>query len=184
MGKTFAVILAFLLVMPVVWANHNRYDPFVNLNTINWFDRTLYQAAEPNLGCVDLDVFYAYADSDPYDGLDRDDIDLDDIRRLSYTDFLRVADANPYDNIDRDLFNDRKDFDCSLLGEYESFADRNRFDRFDREDYFTLRGFQDERDFRNRRRHFPYERRPVFSSGDPYGRQDGYGGYASWVRLR
>ena len=183
MGKIITLMIAFLLVMPIALANHNTYDPFVDLNTINWFDRALYQAAEPGLGCLDLDEFNAYADSDPYDGLDRDDIDLDDIRRLSYGDFLRVADADQYDNIDRDLFNDRADFDCSLLGEYDSFASQDKFDRFERDDYFYLRGFNGERDFQNRARHFPYERRPVWGlSSDPYGRQDGYGGYASWVR--
>ena len=100
MGKIlYAAILGLLLVMPGVLANQNRYDPFVDLGEINWFDRALYQGAAPHLTCVDLDEFYAYADSDPYDGFDRDDIDDDDIARLSYTDFLRVADANKYDNI-------------------------------------------------------------------------------------
>ena len=183
MGKLYAVILGLLLVMPGVLAHHNRYDPFVDLDTINWFDRALYQGAESSLRCLDLDEFYAYADSDPYDGLDRDDIELRDIKRLSYTDFLRVADANPYDNIDRGLFDDRRDFGCSTLREYEDFAARNRYDRFDREDYYRLHGFSDERDFNNRRRHSSYEStrfRPVYS--DAYGRADGYGGYASWVR--
>lgn len=87
------------------------------------------------------------------------------------------------DNIDRGLFDDTRDFGCSTLREYEDFAAQDRYDRFDREDYYRLYGFSDERDFNNRRRHSPYEStrfRPVYS--DAYGRADGYGGYASWVR--
>ena len=184
-GKIAAILFGLLLVMPMVVADHNRYDPFVDLGQINWFDRAIYFGAEPHLPCLDLNEFYAYADSDPYDGFDRDDIRKNDLKRLNYRDFLQIADADQYDNIDRDLFDGPEDFACSLLEEYEDFAARDSFDRFDREDYFVMRGFPDERGFQNWRRHFPYERRPVvepFFNEDPYGRFDGYGGYASWVR--
>lgn len=133
---------------------------------------------------MDLNEFYAYADSNPYDGYDREDIKKYK-NRLSRSDYNLLVDENPYDNINRDDFNDIDDFYCSTKGEYDQFADQNKYDRFTDDNYYQLRGFRNKNSYDNYRDEYRYSRRPPISYEESVlagWRYDGSGGVASWYR--
>src|SRR3989338_9606929 len=177
--RTISLLFIFLIAIQGVSASHNTFDPFVKLNDIDWFDREIYQGAVPSQRCIDLEEFYAYADSDRYDSLDRDDIKRYK-SRLSAEDYERLANEKRGDNIDvRDL-NDIDDLYCSTRTEFNQFADQDRYDRFQRDDYFKNYGYDDEAQFLRINRHFPYEYSST--SDKPYVRADKYGGIASSIR--
>lgn len=178
-GRIVTLILMLLFVTSVS-AAHNRFDDRVDWGDIDWFDRGLYFESLPLQDCVDLVEFNAYADSDPYDRYDRDSIKRY-ADRLSYDDYKIFASRNPSDRYDVDDFDDIDDFHCSNRREFNDFADSSRSDRWDRDDFFRLYGYDDEDQFNRITRHRPYEsNRRVISE---YARDDGYGGIASRFRL-
>ena len=179
-SRIIMIGILLLLFAGSSFANQNRYDPFVDLNHIDWFDRELYFAGFDSRPCVDLEEFYAYADSDPYDKYDREDV-LDYRDRLSADDYYRLADENRGDNIDRDDLDDRDDYYCSTRAEFNDFADSNRYDDTDRDDFFHFYGYDDEDRYLVGTRHPSSELR---SPASAYIRADGYGGYASSIRPR
>jgi len=180
-GRVLLMLLVVLLSITAVSGSHNSFDDFVDLDDVDWFDRGLYFESVPFLDCIDLSEFYAYADSDRFDRWDRDSIKRYK-DRLSASDYEIIASENPSDNIDVRDIDDIKDFRCSTREEFNQFADSNRGDRFDRDDYFRLYGYDSEKQYDRIRRHRPYEVRG--GSSNIYGRNDGYGGYASRFRPR
>jgi len=169
------MLILVLFSSTAVFGSHNRFDDFVDLDTVDWFDRGLYFESLPFLDCIDLNEFYAYADSDRFDKWDRESVRRYK-DRLSASDYERIANENPSDNINVGDIEDIKDFKCSTRKEFNQFADSNRGDRFDRDDYFRLYGYDSERQFDQIRRHRPNEVRDNYV--DPYVRKDGFGGYA------
>jgi len=172
-------ILVLLLSVSLASAPHNAYDPLVDLNRANFFDRGLYFGALSSLGCIDLNEFYAYADSDPFDSWNRDDIERY-LTRLSYSDYIQFANENPSDRFRVSDIDELEDFRCSDRNEFNRFADQNRGDRFDRDDYYRLYGYDSADQFYTANRHFPYERSSV--NVNQYVKDDGNGGFASSVR--
>lgn len=182
MGKIKSVFI-LLLILPVVFANHNRYDPYVDLNNIDWFDRGIYFHTFDFHQCVDLEEYYAYADSNPYDMWARSDIkDYKD--RLSRHDYFQLADQDPYDNIERKDLDHRDDYYCSNYEEFKDFADENKYDRWDEEDYYRLRGYPNKYIYENYAPEYRYSDSypPLEDSIRKGFRADGYGGVASWYR--
>ncbi len=177
--RTISLLFVFLIAIQGVSASHNTFDPFVKLNDIDWFDREIYQGAVPSQRCIDLEEFYAYTDSDRYDSFDREDIKKY-ADRLSAADYELLANEKRGDNIDlRDLA-DIDDFYCSTRTEFDQFADQDRYDRFQRDDYFKNYGYDDEEQFLRINRHSPYETR--YTQDNPYVRVDNFGGIASSIR--
>ncbi|MFQ5620505.1 MAG: hypothetical protein ACE5FT_01525 [Candidatus Nanoarchaeia archaeon] len=136
----------------------NQFDHRVNLNTIDWFDRGLYFNSLKFQPCVDLEEFYAYADSDKYDRWDREDAE-NFIDRLDYNDLQRVADTKRGDNIDGTEFKDRDDFKCTRKSSFDDFANKNRGDQWDEDDFYGFIGYPSRQQYDVRTRHFPWEGR-------------------------
>ncbi len=168
-----------LLFAPSVLANHNTFDSRVNLNQISWFDRGLYFGALPYQPCLDLDEFYAYADSDKYDRWDRDDAEQY-VKRLDYFDTERLANKKRSDYLDADDYTKPKDLTCSTKRAFDVIANKDRFDGRDDDDFYEFIGTKNANQYQNQARHFPYERE--YSSA--YMRVDKYGGIVSKYRLQ
>ena len=204
MRITIPLILILFLMHPVhaqpsqlsasstaLYNNHNVFDPYLDRSSIDNFGRRLYFTASDILPCVDLDEFYAHADSNPFDRYSRDDV-KDYLGKLSAPDFQRVARENPFDNIDSNRFDIQDQYRCSTREQFYDLSDKNRFDNLNRDDYYTNYGFRDERDFSNQIRHDEYEV-PWYNDGPDYigyryasprsFRFDKFGGVASWVRF-
>lgn len=179
MRKTILTLLILCMLAMPVQAAHNRFDHRVDLNNINWFDRGLYFGALPYQNCIDLNEFYAYADSDPFDRWDRDDAERY-LNKLDYFDARRIASNNRFDNIDHDEFDKVSDLKCSTKRAFDVQARQNRFDNRDNDDFYEYIGYPNQQQYRTRTRHFPYER--GFHSG--YQRVDKNGGIASWYAFR
>lgn len=157
----------------------NRFDARVDLGNLNWFDRGLYKAALPFQDCIDLDEFYAYADSNPFDNLDRSSI-YDYRDRLSYSDYKTFSGINSYDSISPRDYR-IEDMRCSNHQDFQDWAKTNPNHSDD--DYYSLFGFSGRMDYEQRYDHYPaYDHiYPV----DAYSivRTDGFGGFASWIPL-
>ena len=136
----------------------NQFDYRVNLNNIDWFDRGLYFSSLQFQPCIDLNEYYAYADSDRYDRYDRDDIERY-TDRLDYNDLLRVANNNYADNIDGNEFNQADDFKCTRASSFNDFANQNKADRWDEDDFYQTLNYPNRQQYDVRTRHQPYEGR-------------------------
>jgi len=134
----------------------NRFDYRVDLNQIDWFDRGLYFSSLKFQPCIDLDEYYAYADSDKYDRFDREDVERY-TDRLDYNDLQRVANTKPSDNIDGDEFRNADDFKCTRAKSFNDFANTNKADRYDEDDFYQNLGYTDRQQYGVRTRHRPYE---------------------------
>lgn len=157
----------------------NRFDPRVDLNNLNWFDRGIYKASLPYQDCVDLNEFYAYADSNHHDNLDRTDAE-EYSDRLSYGDYKKIADLNPHDGIDASSYQ-LEDMRCSPFGDYQDWTKTNP--NHNNDDYFELFGYRNQYDYDHREDHHPaYD---YIYTVDPFGlvRTDGHGGFSSWTPL-
>ena len=171
----FVIIAAALCSVAVA---DNRFDTHVDLGNLDWFDRGLYKGSLPYQPCVDLNEFYAYADSNPYDNLGRSDVkSYED--RLSYSDLKRLSAENPGDGITPDDFSRVEDLRCSPVADYNDWARGQPASSPD--DYYSLYGYRDQRDFDSRDTHYPVLDY-VYPVG-PFGlvRTDGYGGFSSPV---
>ena len=156
-GIVGMLILSLVIVSASpVSAAHNLFNPHISRDAITVYDRYLYRDILGILPCIDVNEFYAYADSNPFDGLSRGDA-TDYLDRMSISDFNGIASQNPYDGIDGNLFNPRTDFRCSTREEFWTIARQNPFDALDDEDYYRLYGYQGGSDFSNRMRHGVYE---------------------------
>ncbi len=65
-------------------------------------------------------------------------ISRQDLKKLSQADRNRIADENPYDAIDRDDVDSFDDFSCSTLRDYNDYARTNAYDRYDEADFTRL----------------------------------------------
>lgn len=189
LGKTTAITSILIIALLSVGATasdfwfgpigDNRFDPRVDLNNLNWFDRGIYKASLPYQDCVDLNEFYAYADSNPYDNLDRADAE-EYSDWMSYGDYKKIADANPHDGIDASSYG-LEDMSCSSFGDYKDWTKTNP--NYNNDDYFELFGYNNQYDYDHREDHYPaYD---YIYTVDPYGlvRTDGQGGFSSWAPL-
>lgn len=188
--KLFALIFVVIILSTSASAFFNRFDPYQDLNNVDWFYRGLYDGAQKYEPCLDLREFNAVADSDPFDHIDRDDIKKkNNLNRLSYEDYLVVANQDKFDNIDPDDWDDMNDFKCSTYGEYKDFASQNPSDQWDDDDFFQYYGFDDERDFNDYKVHSTKEYYPVKRSFAPNPQYkapqyiDSRGGLVSWFRF-
>jgi hypothetical protein len=67
---------------------------------------------------------------DSHDALDASTASRDDLDRLRREDQLKIADADPYDSLDRDdVDNSYSDWNCYTLQDYNSLAAQNPYDR-------------------------------------------------------
>ena len=176
--------LLFSLLSAAVIADHNRFDPGVDYSHLDWFDRGLYKASLPFQDCIDLLEFYAYADSNPYDNLNRDDI-KSYTYQLGYGDLTQLSAENPSDSITPDDFSKVEDLHCSTLPEFQKW--RAPRPSFSDDDYFHVFDYQSRQDFDERDRHYPvndyYPVNDFHYPSPAYGliRPSMDGGYASWV---
>lgn len=136
--------------------HQNRFDYRVDLGNLDWFDRGLYKESLPYQPCIDLKEFYAYADSNHYDNLRRDDI-KSYTYQLSYDDLSRLAAENPSDDITSNDFSNVEDLHCSSLPEYQRW--RKDKPSFTDDDYFHLFGYESPRDYQERFDHYPVDDR-------------------------
>ncbi|MEK6874608.1 MAG: hypothetical protein AABX52_02560 [Nanoarchaeota archaeon] len=186
--KTIVVVLAMWVLLffslPVV-ANHNVFDQYIDRSSLSWFDRRFYVTAARVVPCIDLDEFYAYADSNPFDGYDRSGVH-EYLDKLSVVDFRRVAAQNLYDDIDDNQFEMRRNYGCSTREQFFEVADKNPFDDLGRDAYYESYGYKDRTDFVNQIRHDSFEPGSyvdsTMKSSGPV-RYDRFGGVASWVRF-
>lgn len=185
MSKTAATIRVLIFALLSVSANasdfwfnpvgDNRFDPRVDLNNLNWFDRGIYKASLPYQDCIDLNEFYAYADSNQHDNLDRSDIE-EYSDRLSYSDYKMYAGLNPHDGIEASDY-PVEDMRCSSFGDYTDWMKTNP--TYNNDDYFELFGFNNQYDYDRREDRYPTN--DYIYTVDPYGlvRTDGQGGFSS-----
>ena len=150
-----SVFLLLILATPAL-AYSNRFDPYVDLNDINWFDAGLYFGSIEYQPCVDLEEYYAYADWDRYDRYERDDL-KDELDRLSYSDIKLIAEQDPYDNIDDEYIRDTDDLRCSTKYGFDTKAYEDLYDGWDEDSYYGWLGYKDQVQFENTLRHAPYE---------------------------
>lgn len=168
-------LLISILSIPVL-ALHNRFDPRVDYSHLGWFDRGLYKGSLPYQDCIDLTEFYTYADSNPYDNLNRNDINSYKYQ-LGFDDLAQLSKENPSDSITTDDFSMVEDLHCSTFPEYQQWSQSRP--SFEEEDYYHLFGFSGSRDF-SHPEHYISVNDYSYSVG-PYGVSTNDGGYASWV---
>lgn len=169
-------ILFTLLLSTPALADHNRFDPRVDYSHVDWFDRGLYKASLPYQDCIDLSEFYTYADSNPYDNLNREDIKSYKYQ-LGFDDLARLSQENPSDSITINDLSTVEDLHCSTLPEYQSW--RQSRPSFRDEDYYHLFGYSHSLDFDHPENQVPIN--DYSYAVGPYGVSHYEGGYASWV---
>ena len=176
-----------ILLVPSAHAGPNVLDPRLDWTQLTWLDRGLYFMAADIVPCLDLDEYYAHADSNSYDRYTRDAIDLD---KVSFTDYQRVAEENHYDSITSPS---RKNLLCSTQSEWDQIANNDPFDGITSDDWYTSAGYTSPTDFQNQQKHDPIELDYYnYPPRQDYYRQlyspesiriDDSGAIASWRRL-
>lgn len=92
---------------------------------------------------------------DKYDVLDSRSADKNDLKRLRRADQLMIVDENPYDSLDRGDIDDGYDaWECYTLKDYNSFAVTNSFDRWEVVDFTDYDHLDESRKIGKYRYHF------------------------------
>ncbi|MEM4253876.1 MAG: hypothetical protein QXR48_00605 [Candidatus Woesearchaeota archaeon] len=103
----------------------------------------------------DYNSFARAGSFDKYDVLDSGGADRDDLKRLRRADQLRIVDEDPYDALDRDDVDDGYDaWACYTLKDYNAFAVTNAFDRWEVVDFTDYDHLEESRKIGKYRYHF------------------------------
>lgn len=155
-GRFIILLSLFVIFLPQASASQNILDSRLSWANLSDFDRGLYFTAIDIIPCIDMDEFYAHADSDPYDDRQRSDI-LDYRYKLGRSDYQRLIDQNPFDNIDHNSYDIRDNPLCSEQSEWVQEIDADPFDSLTSEEFYIYHGWDDYLSYQNQKRHDPEE---------------------------
>jgi hypothetical protein len=104
--------------------NYALSRPFdgVDADDVGDFDRYSCISLDDHNAFANADSY------DSYEPLTARTASRDDLSRLRRADQLRLVDENPYDSLDRDDLDGYDDWGCYTLGDYNSYAAENPYD--------------------------------------------------------
>jgi len=131
--------------------NYALSHPYVGIDLDEIGDFRRYNC----ISLADYNSFASARSFDSYDVLDSSTAGRDDLKKLRRADQLRIVDEDPYDGLDRDDIDEGYDnWECYTLKDYNLLARQNQFDKKEVVDFTDYDHLEESRRIGKYRYHF------------------------------